>query len=123
MVVITKKEKIIRPFVKLSVRTIFAIGRVAIRIPKLRNKIHSQMKDLTYTENSEDFADGMFTESMRKLVEYQTMVDVMKTVKVGSLIPETFFYQLQVNGTHTETTMSLIQRADVPLVLNFGSCS
>ena len=98
-----------------------------------RDKVMQKFKELSSTEDERDFMDQLFRRKMQKVVIKQILIDRGKTVRLKREIPNLRIFRLKeernmgvgvVGGRNIhETTLHTISRPNVPLVLNFGSCS
>ena len=135
------QDKVDKVFVTCGVRVAFLLGRIGMRIPKARQKIVKRMKEMVFTEDEEDFMEELFSKKMLKIVIKQIMIDRGKVVRLSKPVPNLKLYRLEdekhfggnggdvsvvssdAGSMVTETTISSISRKNIPLVLNFGSCS
>ena len=120
------KERFAKPIVKLGAGLVFCIGKVCLKIPFTRNKIFSVMMRLSKANTLDDFKDTLFSKQMYNTIVKQTIMDIGKTIKINREIPNYSlikFVDPTLSREYEEINMLNMQRENVPLVLNFGSCS
>ena len=134
------------------IAVVFAVGKTLLfRIRSFSIFALAKMKEISSLQ-IEDFSESLFGLEMYKTVLKQTWLDIFKTIQMGSILNdnECFLHQVSQGDLVTEemksdennNTLSLDGKAsdlkrsgaetiniadlcqkDVPLVLNFGSCS
>ncbi|XP_057303730.1 uncharacterized protein LOC130641090 [Hydractinia symbiolongicarpus] len=121
----TKKEIVLKPLVKVGVGVVFGVGKVAVLIPITRKKIYKVMRTAAKTDRDDDFKDTLFTKPMYKTLVKQILMDISKPLQIKSVIPNLPLYKMDQDlpTTTRKTYLHNIQRKGVPLVISFGSCS
>lgn len=122
----TKKEIVLKPMVKVGLGVVFGVGKIAVLIPITRKKIYKAMRTAGRTDKDDDFKDTLFSKAMYKTLVKQILMDISKPLKIKSVIPNLPLYKMEqeLPATTTQKTyLHNIQRKGVPMVISFGSCS
>jgi len=120
----TMKAKFARPFFKIGVSLAFRLGRLAMLLPAARRRI---LKKFAYVNRMEvdEVAETLFSKEMKETVVKCHLLYLMKEVKIGHQVPDNPIIKQGDRGgdNYQQLNFKDIQRAGVPLVLNFGSNS
>ena len=119
----SRKEKAVNTVVKAGLTIGFTIGKFGLLIPFTRRRIYEKMKKTSYANSYDDFKDSIFSKEMYKHCVQIITYDIFKTAKLNQTLPNLQLYKHCFSKDPVLLTLSSIQRKDVPLVLNFGSCS